>query len=222
MDCPRARVFNLAFGIWPLILYRSFEAVSGPKTDHWLVKTVARAVGRSRPPSEVLVPRRLTAWQRPAVPVSALQQLSSSLICAMSQPAASAVFICSMRPWRPSGLVPGPPILPCRGSSAPQVLLTVPRRDGRAAGRRFHGSLGLGDRKQDGAITGPGVRTVWRLVEAAAHMSYYAADRAAGGPCLGGLLVVADLTPFPSCRKRRGNRATHPCSPVPAVAMSFP
>jgi hypothetical protein len=34
-------VFNLAFGIWPLIHYRSFEAVSGRKTDHWLVKTVA-------------------------------------------------------------------------------------------------------------------------------------------------------------------------------------
>ncbi|MGF9664276.1 hypothetical protein AAIH25_20665 [Arthrobacter crystallopoietes] len=32
--------FNLLFGLWPLLHYRSFEAASGPKTDHWLVKTV--------------------------------------------------------------------------------------------------------------------------------------------------------------------------------------
>jgi hypothetical protein len=32
--------FNVVFGLWPLLHYRSFEAVSGPKTDHWLVKTV--------------------------------------------------------------------------------------------------------------------------------------------------------------------------------------
>jgi len=33
-------LFNLAFGIWPLLHYRSFEAVTGPKSEPWLVKTV--------------------------------------------------------------------------------------------------------------------------------------------------------------------------------------
>jgi hypothetical protein len=33
-------VFNLVFGAWPLLHYRSFEAVTGPKAEPWLVKTV--------------------------------------------------------------------------------------------------------------------------------------------------------------------------------------
>lgn len=41
---PTARMqgsFNVATGLWPLIHMRSFEAVSGPKTDKWLVRTVS-------------------------------------------------------------------------------------------------------------------------------------------------------------------------------------
>jgi hypothetical protein len=34
-------VANLAGGLWPLLHLRSFEMVFGPKTDRWLVKTVA-------------------------------------------------------------------------------------------------------------------------------------------------------------------------------------
>jgi hypothetical protein len=34
-------VANLAGGLWPLLHIRSFEWVFGPKTDRWLVKTVA-------------------------------------------------------------------------------------------------------------------------------------------------------------------------------------
>jgi hypothetical protein len=33
--------FFLAAGFWPLVHMRSFEAVTGPKVDRWLVKTVA-------------------------------------------------------------------------------------------------------------------------------------------------------------------------------------
>ena len=33
--------FNLVNGLWPLLHMRSFVAVSGPKTDLWLVRTVA-------------------------------------------------------------------------------------------------------------------------------------------------------------------------------------
>ena len=32
--------YYLATGIWPLVSMRSFEAITGPKTDKWLVKTV--------------------------------------------------------------------------------------------------------------------------------------------------------------------------------------
>lgn len=32
--------FYLAGGIWPLVAYRSFEAVTGRKREPWLVKTV--------------------------------------------------------------------------------------------------------------------------------------------------------------------------------------
>ena len=32
-------VFYLLTGVWPLVSIRSFEAITGPKTDRWLVKT---------------------------------------------------------------------------------------------------------------------------------------------------------------------------------------
>jgi hypothetical protein len=33
-------VYFLATGVWPLVSMRTFEAVTGPKVDRWLVKTV--------------------------------------------------------------------------------------------------------------------------------------------------------------------------------------
>jgi hypothetical protein len=33
--------YYVASGVWPIVHMRSFEAVTGPKTDKWLVKTVA-------------------------------------------------------------------------------------------------------------------------------------------------------------------------------------
>jgi hypothetical protein len=33
-------LYYLLSGVWPLISMRTFEAVTGPKTDRWLVKTV--------------------------------------------------------------------------------------------------------------------------------------------------------------------------------------
>jgi hypothetical protein len=32
-------MFYLATGVWPLVSMRTFERVTGPKTDKWLVKT---------------------------------------------------------------------------------------------------------------------------------------------------------------------------------------
>lgn len=37
-------LYYLVSGIWPLIDIRSFEALTGPKTDRWLVKTVGVVV----------------------------------------------------------------------------------------------------------------------------------------------------------------------------------
>ena len=37
-------VVYLVSGVWPLVHMRSFEAVTGPKTDRWLVKTVGTLV----------------------------------------------------------------------------------------------------------------------------------------------------------------------------------
>lgn len=37
-------VYYTVTGIWPLIEIRSFQAITGPKTDLWLVKTVGIAV----------------------------------------------------------------------------------------------------------------------------------------------------------------------------------
>jgi cation transport ATPase len=34
-------VYYLITGIWPLLSMQSFEKISGPKTDVWLVKTLA-------------------------------------------------------------------------------------------------------------------------------------------------------------------------------------
>jgi hypothetical protein len=33
-------IYYFASGVWPLLSMRTFEAVTGPKTDRWLVKTV--------------------------------------------------------------------------------------------------------------------------------------------------------------------------------------
>jgi hypothetical protein len=33
-------LYYVATGAWPLLSMRTFEVVTGPKTDHWLVKTV--------------------------------------------------------------------------------------------------------------------------------------------------------------------------------------
>jgi hypothetical protein len=38
-------VYFLATGVWPLVHMPSFEAVTGPKVDKWLVRTVGVLVG---------------------------------------------------------------------------------------------------------------------------------------------------------------------------------
>jgi hypothetical protein len=37
-------ILYIATGVWPFVSMRSFEAVTGPKVDRWLVKTVGALV----------------------------------------------------------------------------------------------------------------------------------------------------------------------------------
>ena len=64
--------YYLATGIWPLLHRRSFEAVTGPKVDFWLVRTVgvtvaaigaglALSVRRGRPTGDMRVTALLAA-----------------------------------------------------------------------------------------------------------------------------------------------------------------
>jgi NADH:ubiquinone oxidoreductase subunit K len=55
-------VFYAATGLWALVDLDSFMAVTGPKTDHWLVKTVGILV-------TVIGAVLLLAWRRGAVPI---------------------------------------------------------------------------------------------------------------------------------------------------------
>jgi hypothetical protein len=59
-------LYYLLTGLWPLVHLSSFEAVTGPKTDDWLVQTVGvliavvalallTAAARRRAPAEVIV-----------------------------------------------------------------------------------------------------------------------------------------------------------------------
>jgi len=37
-------IFSITTGNWPIVSIRSFEAITGPKVDRWLAKTVASLV----------------------------------------------------------------------------------------------------------------------------------------------------------------------------------
>ena len=70
-------VFYAAAGLWALVDLDSFMAVTGPKTDRWLVKTVGLLV-------TVIGVVLLFAWHRRAVPVEvALLAVASALSLAV-------------------------------------------------------------------------------------------------------------------------------------------
>jgi hypothetical protein len=58
-------LYFLATGVWPLLSMRTFEAVTGPKADRWLVKTVGVLVA-------VIGATLLHAGRRPSPPVTTL------------------------------------------------------------------------------------------------------------------------------------------------------
>jgi hypothetical protein len=55
-------VFYLVTGIWPLLSIRTFEAVTGPKTDRWLVKTAGVLI------TAIGTALTLAGWRRSVTP----------------------------------------------------------------------------------------------------------------------------------------------------------
>lgn len=68
--------YFLVTGVWPLVHIRSFEWVSGPKVDRWLVKTVGALVG------VVGAAIGLAAWRRRITPEIELLAVGSALALA--------------------------------------------------------------------------------------------------------------------------------------------
>ena len=58
-------LYFFATGVWPLVSMRSFEAVTGPKVDRWLVKTVGVLVA-------VIGASLMLAERRPTASTTAL------------------------------------------------------------------------------------------------------------------------------------------------------
>ena len=69
--------YFLVTGIWPLLHIRSFERITGPKVDRWLVKTVGALV------SVVGAVIGLAAWRRRPSPEIELLAVGSSLALAI-------------------------------------------------------------------------------------------------------------------------------------------
>ena len=69
--------YFLVTGVWPLLHIRSFEWVSGPKVDRWLVKTVAALIGVDG------AAIGLAAWRRRITPEVELLAVGSSLALAI-------------------------------------------------------------------------------------------------------------------------------------------
>ena len=59
-------------GIWPLLSMRTFEVVTGPKTDKWLVKTVGVLV------AVIGAALALAGWRRNVAPESAILAAGSA------------------------------------------------------------------------------------------------------------------------------------------------
>ena len=76
-------VFYTATGLWSLVDLDSFMAVTGPKTDHWLVKTVGILVA-------VIGGVLLLGWRRGAVPDDVVLL---AVGCALSLAAIDVVYV---------------------------------------------------------------------------------------------------------------------------------
>src|SRR5512139_3633027 len=70
-------IYFLVTGIWPLISMRTFLAITGPKTDLWLVKTVGLILAVI---GAVLIYAQRTASVNPAVVFLAIAAAASMVL----------------------------------------------------------------------------------------------------------------------------------------------
>ena len=69
-------IYYLVTGIWPLIDLNSFEMVTGPKHDHWLVQTVGVLI------AVVAVVLLVAAWRRRVSATAAVLAIGSAVALA--------------------------------------------------------------------------------------------------------------------------------------------
>jgi hypothetical protein len=103
----------LATGIWSIVHRRSFETVTGSKTDYWLVRTVGALVSvigatlllgsrRSQTPPEVVMLAVGSALSLSAVDVVSVAQRRISPVYLLDALGELALVIAWMRVWRRS------------------------------------------------------------------------------------------------------------------------
>jgi len=110
-------IYYVLTGIWSLVSIRSFEAITGPKADRWLVKTVGvlviaigvtllRTARRSRPMPDVALLGAGTAAGLAAIDVAYVAKGRISrvyLLDAAAEAALVAAWVVAQRQPRPAG-----------------------------------------------------------------------------------------------------------------------
>src|SRR5436305_541525 len=69
-------IYFLVTGVWPLVSIDTFQMVTGPKTDLWLVRTVGVLV------SAIALVLLVTAWRRHTTAETALLAIASAVALA--------------------------------------------------------------------------------------------------------------------------------------------
>ena len=86
-------VFYLGTGIWPLVHRRSFEAVTGPKTDWWLVKTVGTLISVVGTVLVIAGARRHTTVESSVLAVGSAAGLAACDIVFVSRQRISSIYL---------------------------------------------------------------------------------------------------------------------------------
>jgi hypothetical protein len=85
--------FYLATGIWPLLSMNTFEKVTGPKTDKWLVKTVAMMINVVGVVLAVAGLRRKIAPEIPLLAVGSALALTAVDVVYVSKKRISKIYL---------------------------------------------------------------------------------------------------------------------------------
>jgi hypothetical protein len=85
--------FYLATGIWPLLSMNTFEKVTGPKTDKWLVKTVSMMINVVGVVLAVAGTRRKIAPEIPLLAAGSALSLAAVDVVYVSKKRISKVYL---------------------------------------------------------------------------------------------------------------------------------